>query len=358
MLKNIKVVLATVVMLGMTQGAVAEVNLAAELQGQFVSIKSDTLADGYYMSDRGNGLYAGSVSISGLEELGNGLRGLGRYTVNLDDGAVINRVDEAFVGLAGDFGTLLLGNISTPFKSATLNWDPLVGTFMQARGNGGTAVASAQIDAADTGALVAGDAGVMANSILYSYDFSAARLALMYAVDESADSNTAGSYPDSSTNGNDAVSASLSMSWKSLEFVAAYLDVNDYGYDATLSSYVPLERSNSKVGIRYAADPVTIGLQWINSDKDFEDGSYLLLTSSYRAGSNTYSFNYGAFSDADSTDSAVTVDKKYMALGMTHGFSRNVTGHLGYRKSDIEPSDVGVSSSSETAYGVVLRVKF
>ncbi len=350
---------------GTAPATMAAVEVSGVLQGQLVSVDSDLIADGSYLSDGGkfgqadgNGGNSGTLSVSALHEFDNELRAVGRYSIDIQSETGLDQgVRESYLGLDGRMGTLLLGNISTPFKSATAEWDPFYGTFMQARGNGGTAAAPVVDPAAPepiAGALLGGDEGYMPNALLYRFTLPRTVVALMYAPDESSDGAA-----DAATNGNDALSASINVNWEHVELALGYLSVDDYGQDTTVIGYQPLKRSNGKVGVRYHNDKFSVGLQWIDSDQDYDDGSYALLTTSYRSGDNSYSANYGQFNDADSEDSGTTDDMTYMALGMRHDFNKQVSGYIGYRNTEIETSSAGTTTTSEeTVYGIGLRLGF
>ncbi|MGM0595039.1 MAG: porin, partial [Pseudomonadota bacterium] len=44
---------------------------------------------------------------------------------------------DAFAGIKTPYGDVTVGTMSSPYKSTTVKWDPMLGTFMQARGQGG-----------------------------------------------------------------------------------------------------------------------------------------------------------------------------------------------------------------------------
>lgn len=81
---------------------------------------------------------ASALGIVGNHDLGNGLTGFYKlnFQVIADDGSGISDRDQ-YIGASGDFGSVLLGRMNSPYKTTTASWDPLYATFLQARGSNG-----------------------------------------------------------------------------------------------------------------------------------------------------------------------------------------------------------------------------
>ena len=131
-----------------------------------------SLDDGSAAGNVGSG-NASALGIAGSQELGNGLTGVYKINLNFqaDDGAGggLSRSRDMYLGLKGDFGTVMAGRMNSPYKSSTALWDPLYATFMQARGSNGMSVLHN---------------GYINNSIGYTNKFGEANIAAAIALGE------------------------------------------------------------------------------------------------------------------------------------------------------------------------------
>jgi predicted porin len=218
--------------------AMAEITLGGQLQAEVVNASGDGVdssgkngnGEGLYMSDgweggspnKGN---ASSFWVKGNHDIGNGLTGLYKLNFNPkfgDDFSTVGARD-AFIGLKGGFGTILMGRLATPYKSSTVKWDPFLATFMQARGNGGMSGA--------------GHNGYLGNVVAYANQFGPASFVVALGLDETKDNpaNTA----SKDTDGDHAVSASLNVPVGPVELALAYVDTAGVStvFDANLHSF-------------------------------------------------------------------------------------------------------------------------
>ena len=71
--------------------------------------------DAWYVSD-----HAARWGVKGSEDLGNGLKAIFKYEVSydVDEGGAFGSARNSYLGLAGGFGTFLVGRHDTPAKVA------------------------------------------------------------------------------------------------------------------------------------------------------------------------------------------------------------------------------------------------
>ncbi|MFA5626313.1 MAG: porin [Thiohalomonadaceae bacterium] len=317
--------------------AMADVQISGQLQTQLVNYsKNDFGAKGLYQTDGGMGSNLntggnwGALAFSASEDLGDGLKALARYSFNVStqdgDGKNIGTRD-AYVGLAGDWGAVLGGKMSHPYKTSTLGWDPFVATFMQARDNGGmgSGLYGAEVN----------------NAFAYAGKFGGVKVVAAVIVDESI--NMAGD----KTNGKHPYTFSVNAPIGPVELAVAHINVKHP---------VLKDRDATKIGVKWAAGDFTLAGQVERLNKGLTDsgnsGNVMYLTGSYAMGNNTISASYGS-EDKDVTG---TGDRgQYFAIGGNHAFSKNTSAFVGYRSTEYKFAG---SKARENAFGAGLRVKF
>ncbi len=328
--------------------AQAEVTVSGTLQAELVSWSGDNNAEGLYVTDgqtygssKGSGV--GQLTFSATEDLGNGMKALAKYNFSLTADDAANGVRDSYVGLTGGFGTVLAGRMSTPYKSSTVKWDPFLATFAQARGNAGMTNG------------VHGNGSYLSNAVAYANKFGPAKVVIAAGIDEAVD---AGATPaGSSTTGNHAISAAVNVPVGPVELAIAVHDASDYGANTGAT----VDRSQTKVGVKYAAGALTVAAQVENSDVAVDDGTFTYLTGSYAMGANTFSASYGTYA-ADNTAGGANPawggnDATYMAVGMKHAFSKATSVHVAYRSTTVDVP-AGAAAADESAIGAGLRVNF
>lgn len=321
----------------------ADVKISGQLQTQIVSIGGDHHTDkGIHMTDGGhvdanNGGNWGALSINASEELGGGLKALAHYSFNISTDSSTNGVRQGWVGLAGDFGAVLAGRMNHPYKTSTIGYDPFVGTFMQARFNGGMA------------GRIGGLGDVLYgterdNTLAYAGSFGGAKVVAGVIFDETDDAT------NDKTTGNHAYAASVNVPVGPVEVAVAYASLSEYAGSAE-------KQTAAKVGVKYAAGDFSVAGQLemlgegFSADADPDGGNVMYVTGSYKMGANTISASVGRTSkDLLAGDE----DQTYMAVGFNHAFSQNTSAFAGYRAS----SKVAGGDDSSNAVGVGMRVKF
>ena len=325
----------------------ADVNISGQLQTQLVNITTKTSGNGkgIYMTDGGtvgnvnHGGSWGALSINASEDLGGGLKALASYGFNIStqDGDSFDKgitTRQAYVGIAGDFGAVLAGRMNHPYKTATIGWDPFVGTFMQARLNGGM------------GGTAAGDlyGPESSNALAYVGSFEGVRFAVAGIVDEAASAND----PEK-TEGKHAYAFSVNMPLGPVEVALAHANMSKMAGGAD-------KASASKVGVKYSAGDFTVAGQYEMLDEGMgaDKGNVAYVTGSYSMGANTVSLSYG---QEDKKLRGSDDNTTYMAVGVSHAFSQKTNVFAGYRASTVGAAD-GADKNKHNAVGAGMRVRF
>lgn len=327
--------------------ALADVSISGGLQAELRMVGGDgaSLRKGLYASDGGeygseNGGNYGFLKFAASEDLGDGMKALAVYNMNIhvgDGGTNATNATaglgarESFVGLSGGFGTVLAGTLSTPYKSSTVGWDPMLATSMQARGNGGMSILHN---------------GYVGNALAYANSFGGVKVVAALVLDEGADPTDA-----TKTNGKNAVSFSVNAPVGPVEVAVAYIDASKH---SEIAGATADNVAATKVGVKWVSGDITVAGQYESLDKAFsvtgtDTGSIMYLTGSYKMGNNTISAAYGK---ADKKLVNNTDDGTYMMVGLNHAFSKATSATVGYRSSDFG------SGTKETTFSAGLRVAF
>jgi hypothetical protein len=286
-------------------------SLLLRLQPELVHVDGSAAeardADGWYLTDgwaggSKNRMNFGALFIDGEHPVGNDLRVVGRFGLNINteglaDGSAQHR--EIYLGVAGNFGRVVGGRLETPYKQAALGWDPLNGTAFQARGNIGRS----------GGAF--GHSSYIDNAIEYSHRFGPVSLRAMAALDE--DSHTTSDRP--------LWSVSLAMPAGPVELMLAHIDASEFEDG-------PDKRTGTKLGARYSEGPWTVAGHYEIRGEGLENGDFMYLTGSYRWQDWSFIASHGRFSD----DSTANNDGRYSAVAARYHFARNVSAHVGFRR--------------------------
>ncbi len=316
--------------------AMADTTLGGQLQAELVNASGDGVQEGLYLTDGWEGASAnkGNASalfVKGAHDLGNGLKGLYKININPKFGDSFDTVAtrDAYIGLSGGFGTVLLGKLSTPYKSSTVKWDPFLATFAQARGNNGM-----------TGA---GHNGYVGNVLAYANKFGPATVVAAVALDESNDNPA-----DGENDADHAITASVNVPVGPVEVALAYIDTA--GFSTFVDGTNNIEAA--KLGLKYGAGAFTVAGQYETVDVGGNDAfDNIFVTGSFKAGSNTFSASYGV-ATPDTGD-----DGTYWAVGAKHAFSKTVSVLLAATASD--NADFSDATDDDVMrVGLSTRIKF
>ncbi len=312
--------------------AIAEFQISAQLQQEFVNWQSDparlegkVIDDGGQYQNKSTG--SGDVSyiaLSAQETLKNNKHGIVYVSLGLspDDHtttALFGR--EAYLGFKNEMSTWTFGTQSTAYKMVTSSWDPLWGTFMQARGNGGASLLHN---------------GYEGNSINYRSVWWGADLAYSWSVDDSdADS-------DGVADRNDLHSISLTFPQGRSTYVIAYQDDN-----RVVAGHA------TKLGYRYEFEKDwTIATQIESLGGGVGDGKIGFASFIYQdAPDLQYTFNLGAYNSNNNTTSP---SLNYAAFGIKYAFTKKAITHYGLRYTNADTN----SNENEYAWGLGLRYRF
>lgn len=321
--------------------AMAEVKVSGGLQAQLVNYSGDGVNEGWYATDGGemarenSGNY-GFLKFSASEDLGNGMKAMAVYNMNVSvgdaDGVGSNGGPggrEAYLGLAGNFGAVLAGTLSNPYKSATVKWDPFLGTFAQARGSYGASTLHNSY---------------VGNAVAYANKFGMAKVVAAVVLDETPNVGTnAGN-----TTAQHAKALSVNMPVGPVEVALGYVDLSNFNGSAgsAATSYGD-DADAMKLGVKYTAGAITASLQHETLGDGLGDQTFLLANASYTSGANKFSLGFGQNDDGTDTNG-------YMALGVKHSFSKKVSATVAYRNSD----DASNTDADVSAFGAGLRMAF
>ncbi len=337
--KNV-IALAVAAAMAAPLAAQAEVKVSGQMQAEVVNWGGDvptglTMNDAQEaaVADKGN---FGALNFSASEDLGNGMKALAKIGMNVNaTNGNSNGNRDAYIGLSGNFGTVMMGTMSTPYKMATVKWDPFLASSGQARGNAGASTLHN---------------GYASNVIAYANKFGMAKVVAAIAIDETNDDSD----PDAIDNGHTGT-ISVNMPVGPVEVAVAYYKQPNKGD----------ESSATKIGVKYTAGAMGVSLQHEQVDAALQDNwaaklgaaaasdgeTYTLLTGTYTVGANTFALNYG-MNAQDYVGGSI--DNTNMTVGMVHGFSKTVSAHVAYTAIDIDEGDA--LSANGIAAG--LRVKF
>ena len=377
--------------------AVAELKISGQLQTQVVQQSGNAGPNkGLYMTDGGhatgmNGGSWGSLAFNASEDLGGGMKALAHYSFNISTDATgthggltgDNRTRSAYVGLSGDFGTVLAGRMNHPYKTSTIGWDPMLGTFMQARFSGGMA--------GHGGASNILYGTERDNTLAYANNFNGIRVVAGVILDEGADRTGDGN----KTTGNHAYAFSVNAPVGPVEIAVAHANLSKYGNDEAPAPAPAQGLANkstaTKVGVRYSVGDFTLAGQIemlgqgmstgltldannfpvANSRK----GNVMFLTGSYKMGANTISASLGRTDKrlvGNALDYVNNQDlgqkhQDYAAIQFSHAFSQKTNVFVGYRTTRNVIDTVSGSQAtldlvqrhaSSNAFGAGLRVRF
>ncbi len=252
--------------------------------------------------------HASRLGFKGTEDLGNGLKALWQIERGVDftDKSTTLSVRNTFAGLAGDFGTVLLGSHDTPYKMATGSLDPFADTF------------------ADYNAVIDSDNDARSKNILVylSPDMSGLTMAAALITDF-ADDNLV------DTTAAEQRAISLAGMYKNgpLDASLAYQQVNEYVGTEDLSAV--------KLGVGYALAAVTkLGLVYENVDMGnvVGDQSNVYFSATHGLGDGmTANFALGQKGDMGNTsDSGAT----FFAVGVNKALSDKTELYALYTKID------------------------
>jgi predicted porin len=278
--------------------------------------------------------YFSRLGVKGSEDLGNGLKGI--YTlefgVNIADTAdefagsnptVTSR--NAFVGLAGNWGTFLVGRHDTPMKISTGSLD----YFADTAGDNNNFYTEALLDRRANGTVA-----------YVSPNMNGLTLAVATVPGENNDADgLANAY------------SAAAMYSNSGFFASGAYEAGDAEIDA-LGGVADLEQMRFGLGFDGGAWKIGGVYENVQLDDliDDVDGDSYNINAAYTFGNNTVKGKYFVVEDH------IFDDHDGFALGLDHDFSKRTQGYLIYTMSNFDVS--GVDGDKVSVWGAGLNHSF
>jgi predicted porin len=272
--------------------------------------------DDWFIHENGG---ASKLGFKGTEDLGNGLKAIWKMEFDVPvargDGPLgpsgttnaVNSNRNAYVGLAGDWGTALMGRHDTPYKVAFGKWDLFADTI--ADFNNGNMV--------DFDDLRAQDAIAYVSPSMNGLTFIGAIVT--------------GSGSEIGNNDEDlAQHYSLAVSYSNNGIMGAV------GYEKLDETTVGSTTGDDKkwsAALGYKGNGFFVGGRYASQDNDrnnaFDDVDRWNLSASYDFGNNTVKATYGQ-EDLDTAN----VERNSWAIGLDHNFSKRTKAYALYTDYD------------------------
>ncbi len=293
----------------------SELTVLLRLQPEFVYVDGSAadargtdgfdLTDGWSGGNPNSGNWGG-LFIDGAHQISDNTRFFARFSLNLDneglkDGDARNR--EIYAGIAGSYGEVFAGRLQSAYRVAGLSWDPMVASFLQARGNGGVS----------GGAF--GHAGLFDRSLGYRQSLGIFDVHATLTLDDNV-LNDPGSDDDH------LIAASVTAPLGPVQLLGAYIDASEYEGG-------PKDRDAIKLGARYNQDQWSAAVIYESRGQGLEGGDFAFFTGTYRQDKWQFNANLGFFADDNDVN-----DGSYFALGARYQLHNLVSIHGGIRQLD------------------------
>ncbi|WP_038053961.1 porin [Thioalkalivibrio sp. ALJ1] len=277
-------------------------------------------------------------------DLGNGMTALAKFENDFTTGAgggdnvgFNGPQRDIYVGLRGDFGQIIAGRMTSSYNTA--GKDPLNGTFMQARVQGGR----------QGGLGGFGNGGYVDRGVRYSNSFGIVSMDV-------------GMFLDNSQDGRAAWSGRLNFDLDPVEVYVAHVDARRYE-----NSDADTWRT-TKIGADWSAGPFRLNAEIEDFKRDAgiagpeAEGNTYWAAGTYSMGRNDFVLSLGhtRLDDANNSD--------FAALAIKHSFSNRVMAYAGvaYNSTDDAGGNFddttstydGSSDLRFTGVGAGMRVSF
>ncbi|MBO1923862.1 porin [Thiomicrorhabdus sp. 6S3-12] len=286
--------------------------------------------------------YASRVGVKGSEDLGNGLKAVYHLEWQIDvAGGKEALASEslgarnAVVGVAGGFGTVLLGRHDTPYKMS------------QAKDLFNDGVADMGKSAITGGLGVAGKGGEVraANVLAYvSPSFAGISLVAAGVSPEDTVAATTGSADDTDLTDAYSVAVMYGSQKDGLYLAAAY---NNFGEDITGGD----DATEMRISAQYAAGGLIANLAYQDFQDTGADGSNIQAQVGYKMGKLMPKLKYST----TDFDAAGADDGSAYAIGLDYALGKKTKAYIEYMNSD---KDMQQSTDDVTSTVVGLLHKF
>ncbi len=259
---------------------------------------------------------ASRIGFKGTEDLGNGLSLIWKAETGYDfaDGNAWSGDRNAYIGLAGDWGTFLVGNHDTALKISTGKLDLFGDTL------------------ADYNATIGFDDERWENVLMY---ISPSMNGVTFAATGSAEEGSGGN-----TGLMDSYSLAVMYSGNGLYLSAAY--------EHEMDSSDEWEK-NWRVGAGYDMNNVHVGFVYENTDQESDndyDGDLWQISGSYTFGNNVVKAMYG---EEDLND----YDSSGWAVGFDHNLSKRSKVYVLYALADDIDRDLSGDDEEGLSLGMI-----
>ncbi len=304
------------------------------------------------------------IGFKGSEDLGGGLSAIWQMEIQIEladagntGAGVLNNQDwgmmrNSFVGLAGSWGTFLMGRHDTPYNISTASLDIFSETVADYNLNGSDAEPS----------------GAGLNSLGLRFEDVRADSAVAYISPTWNGLTLAGAWVTAGGTDHFAGSIDLSDLMEAWSVAALYGNGPFYAsvayenIDNETADALGLARDKWRVGLGYTANGFHVGLVYEDTDGNPTGGSLggdaerWQLSGSYTFGNNVVKGMYGS---EDRKDATANGDRNQWAIGIDHNFSKRTTAYLVYTAYDADGLSFGGGPELDwDAYSLGLRHKF
>ena len=278
-----------------------------------------------------------AIGVKGSEDLGNGLKAIFKAEWQFDaternngtgsDQGLFDR--DQWLGLAGNFGKIRIGTISTVYKSHGAKLDPLYRTSIQGRDRG---LQSNYHNGANNADSAEGEnRGRSDNTVRWdSKNFSGLKVGATYSFDQG----------DAPTDNDDifGLGASYQVNDNAVAFIDYITDQEDAADEDTAW----------KLGGKIGFDNINVMAQYEDITAGTNDLEVWHLGGSLGMGNNLFYLGYG-MGEGDGADEeydAITLAWKY-------SMSKQTSGYVGYTSTDCDPNAPNVHSVCLSSGAVV-----
>ncbi len=273
------------------------------------------------------------IGVRGSEDLGAGLKAI--YTwenqVQVDEGEWRTQARDTYVGLAGDWGKLMLGRKNTPHKQSTRSLDPFVDTV------------------GDYNTVILTDRR-MSNTIYYwSPDMNGLVVAAGFAPDY-ADDDLPDSTPSAADIAADGVnsqeqtgfSGMATYSAGPLFLAGAYEVLGESSSVVNGNTYEDLE--SLKFGASYKFGDAKINFVYANDDAggNNNDRDQIYFSGTYKMGSTVWKAAFGQIADLGNSSNT---GADFIALGASQWLSK---------KTEVYAIYAAISNDTNSSFGLKL----
>ncbi len=298
--------------------------------------------------------HASRLGFKGSEDLGGGMKAMWQIERSVDytDGSSTLGVRNTFVGLGGNFGTVVLGTHDTPYKMATGSLDPFVDTH------------------GDYNSVIDSNQDARSKNVLayLSPDMSGFSVAAAIVTDY-VDDNLADTITTSATVARKQGAISLAGMYKQgpLDASLAYQQMNEGS--AVMAGSKFDDTTAVKLGLGYALNAATkVGFVYENVDMggNSNDQSNVYVSGSHGLG-NGMTANLAIGQKGDVGNSSDT-GAMFFAVGVNKALSDKTEVYGIYSKIDSDNSDsydlvsgvgaAGVNGGAASAVAVGINMKF